>query len=176
VERLGGESRFESTAAAQTVVAALVDAHADQWHTAFLEALVGPSSWGTDIDVQPMASVGFTFTKKAVDLGRIFKFKMDLKSSLTEALTQHLQASAAARDEAVGRQVAGLYDALGRHIEQALDDLRSQRSRLTADLQRRIAVHEHERKRLEGLHAELSTIHDRAKESARQLVALESGV
>ena len=106
---------------------------------------------------------------------RIEKFKMDLKSSLTEALTQHLQANVDARDEAVARQVAGLYDALGLHIEQALDELRSQRSRLTADLQRRIALHEHERKRLEQLHAEISTIHHRAKESARQLVALEFG-
>jgi hypothetical protein len=175
VERLGGASGFEHTAASEAVVTALFDAYADEWHTAFVEALVGPSSWGTDIDVQPMGAVGFTFTRKAVDLGRILKFKMDLKGSLTEALTQHLQANVGACDEAVARQVAGLYDALGRHLEQALDELRSHRSRLTADLQRRIALHEHDRKRLEQLQAEIATIHDRAKESARQLTALEFG-
>ena len=110
-----------------------------------------------------------------MDLLRTEKFKMDLKGALNEALTQHIQTNAGGRDEAVARQVAGLFEALGRHIEQALDELRSQRSRLTADLQRRIALYEHERKRLEQLHAEIPTIHDRAKESARQLVALEFG-
>ena len=173
VERLGGASGFEHTAAA--VVAALFDAHADQWHAAFFGALVGPSSWGTAIDVQPMAAAGPKFTRKALDLLRIEKFKMDLKGSLTEALTQHLLANAGARDEAAARQVTGVYDALGRHLEQALDELRSQRARLTADLQRRIALYQHERKRLEQLHAEIATIHDRAKESARQLAALEFG-
>ena len=174
-ERLGGASGFQPTAAGRAVVAALFDAHADQWHTAFVEALVGTSSWGTDVDVQPMGAAGSKFARKAWDWGRIEKFKMDLKGSLTESLTQHLEANAGARDEAVSRQVAGLYSALGLHIEQALDELRSQRSRLTADLQRQIALHEHERKRLEQLHAEISAIHDRAKESARQLVALEFG-
>jgi GTPase SAR1 family protein len=174
VQRLGATGGFEPMAAGRAVVAALFDAHADEWQTVIFDALVGPSSWGTDIDVQPMAA-GFKFAKKAMDLLRIEKFKMNLKGSLTEALARHVQGNAGARDEAVSRQVAGVYDVLGGHIEQALDELRTQRSRLTADLQRRIAHDEHERKRLEQLHAEIATIHERAKDTARQLVALEFG-
>ena len=173
-ERLGVAGGFEQTAASEVVLTALFDAHGGEWYTAFVEALVGPSSWGTDIDVRPVA-VGFTFAKKAVDMGRVWRFKSDLKGALTEALTQHLQTSSGARDDAVARQVAVLYESLGRHLEQALDELRSQRARLTADLQRRIAFHEHDRKRLEQLQAEIAAIHDRAKESARQLAALEFG-
>ena len=112
-ERLGGLSGFEPTAAADAVVAALFDAHADEWHTAFSEALVLSPSWGNDIDVQPMAAAGPRFTRKALDLLRIEKFKMDIKGALTEALTHHFEASAGTHDEAVTRQVAAPYGALG---------------------------------------------------------------
>jgi hypothetical protein len=175
VGRVGGTNGFEVTAAAQAVVTTLFDAHADRWHTAMFDALAMPSTWGTDVDVQPMAATGPKFARKAVDLVRIEKFKMNLKSALTAALTEHLHANASARDEAVDRQVASVYDALGQHIEHALEELRLERSRLTEQVQHGIARHEHERKRLEQTHAEIAAIHDRARKSARQLAELEFG-
>jgi hypothetical protein len=174
-ERLGGTSGFDRSAAVESAAALLFNTHGDEWQTAIAASLVPAESWATGVEVQPMAPTGPKFTRRVVDWGRIEKFKMDLRGRLTEALTQHLQRMATAREQGLARQVAQAFATLERQVDEALDDVRLQRSTLQADVQRRIALHDSERRRLEELDSEIRAIHDRAKESARQLAALELG-
>jgi hypothetical protein len=169
VERLGGTNAFEDTTVAQRAVERMFEAYGQEWLEATARSLAMDCGWAADIDVQPMQPAGPKFTRKAVDLVRVEKFKMDLRGALTEALKQHLLAEAPVRDEALNRHVALPFAALVRDLDHALDAIRERRLRLQAGQQRRIAFYEHERHRLEQLDIEIGAIYDRAKASVTSI-------
>jgi hypothetical protein len=120
-----------------------------------------------------MQPAGPKFARKALDLVRAEKFKFDLRAKLPAAIAEHFVSTADTREQAVMRQVTVCYAALGRLLEQALDDVRAQRSRIQRGYLRRAAYDEGQRRSMETVDAELRGIHDRAVLSATQLRALQ---
>jgi hypothetical protein len=171
MESLAFTAGFDSTETSGAVQR-LFDAHTEERRKGLAEVFAMMDGWAAGIEIQPMAATGPKFTKKAVDVFRIEKFKIDLKARFTERISQHLQATWTAREQRLHRQVAETFAAPARKIDQAMDEIRSQRDQLQGDRQRRIAWHEHERLRLEQMDTEIRGIHERARVLSKELHAL----
>jgi len=172
VQSLGCTAGFDGTDT-EGAVQILFDAYASERKAGLRDALAMTKGWSAGIDIQPMAAAGPNFTRKAMDLIRIEKFKMQLRAKFTETVSQHLQQTWGAREQALDRQVAEAFAFLARQIEQALDEMRAVRAQLLSERQRWIAWEEHERRRIEQVDAEVRGIHERARALARELHALQ---